>query len=384
MCYPNVCPTMSWLRRSSFVLAITTVGGIGSGAAFLSACGSADAGLEFGVPTNDDAGDAGSTGEVIVPPGDEGADGGVIPDAPTQAKCVASSADLGTVCVHVKKAVDGPAPDSTHGIDGSGALVVMLMPDPWVKTSTPVVVKMFPSPSSGKDSFDVMLDLPKTADIDVKPGKYLPFAVFYDQPGFTTRQIDAGDYVPKMATDWIIPRIDIAAGGAIDVEVDLYPLRSIDVTVSLGTSVHPLGSGTGPLVAGLVGPGSASSANIVGIAQVACADVQYGKPALHLLTTAPATSTLAATDPASEGYGLRVGLFDFASGPDDVSVDPSIVPPAPGAIVNYDATRAPKLKVQDGWVGAPVEAVLDHVVPFVDAVPTDPTPSCTSYGAAPK
>jgi hypothetical protein len=368
---------MSRIRSSSFILAITVVGGIGS---LTSACGSSDSGLEFGVPTNDDVGDAGSTGEVVLPPNDDGADGGVTSETPPEAKCVASSADLGTVCIHVKRAAAGPPIDDVSkalGIDGIGALVVMLMPDPWVKTSAPVVLKMFPSPSSGKDSFDVHADLPKTADLDVKPGKYFPFAVFYDQPGFATRQIDVGDYVPKMSGDWVIPTVEIVAGGAIDLELDLYPLRAMNVNVALAPSVHPVGSGTGPLAAAIMSAGTTTDApKAIGVGSLPCADVVYGKPVVHVLTTAQPSGP--------GGYDVRVGLFDFAAGPDDPTVDPSILPPPPGAIVNYDGTRAPQLVLGDGWVTGPLDATLDHVVPFVDLPPTDPTPNCTAYGAAPK
>jgi hypothetical protein len=237
---------------------------------------------------------------------------------------------------------------------------------------------MFPSPSSGKDSFDVSTDLPKTADLDVKPGTYLPFAVFYDQPGYGTRQIDTGDYVPKMSTDWVIPTVKIDAGAAIDVELDLFPLRSMDVSVSLGSGVHPIGSGTGPLVAGIVAPGTkpdGSDAKIIGIGTVNCADIQ-AKPTVHVLTTASPSGP--------SGYGVRVALFDYAAGPDDPAVDPSIMPPPPGTLVNYDGARVPQLVLGDGWTTGSASATLDHVVPFIDAPPIDPTPNCTAYGAAPK
>lgn len=376
MCYPNRVTTMAWLRRSFFVLALV------GGTSIVVGCGSSEARTEFGKPTSDDA-DAGNGGEVL-PPEDAGTDAtpNVDTDGRADSKCTPTSPtskDQGTVCIRVGRATDGPPVNDetkkTLNIDGDGVLLVALMPDPWVKGSKPAAVRIYPSPST--PHLYVASDLPRTVALDVPAGKYLAFAMFYDQPGYA-RDALAGDWTPKIyGNDWVVPKLTVTGGAGLDAQIDLYPIRTADITVTLATGVHPIGSGSGPLIASLTAPDGV----VIGDGRLGCADVVAGNPVVRLITTAPPSAV------SGVEYSLEVGLYDFAAGPDDPILDPVPGKVPPGSLLNwkFPSSLAGHLLIDKGWVTAPTTVALDHVVPFATSpAPTDPSPSCTAYGAAPK
>ncbi len=277
-----------------------------------------------------------------------------------------------TICVKVTKgsSVAPPHVDADSraiGIDGYGALYVALLADPYAKTAKPIVTRTFPSASSST-RFSIETDLPKVAELTVPPGSYYVVAFFYDQEPAGSRDFAAGDYVPHIENGWDLPKVEVGSGAGRDVEVQLFPVRSVDVTVKLKSGVKPVGNAIGPLMARL---STTSKGDVVGSGFLPCADL--GKPtALRLVTTA-----------SPDTFALKVALFDFAAGPDDPVVDALGTPPPAGSLVDYGGTSTPPtIKLADGWVTPPVTVTLDRVVPY-EPTPSDPTSACVAAGAAP-
>lgn len=353
----------SWSIRG--VLAVVVVGGA-------VACGASES-AQFGSPTLEDAGVTADAPLYDVPLPTEDTAPPPTTDAPVDAfapdKCAPSaSKGNGTVCITARRG-SGVAPRiddgaKAIGIDGVGALVIALMPDPWVKTSKPIVIRSFPSATSTA-KFTVDGDLPKVADFDVAPGSYFAIAYFLDGEPYGARDFQPGDYMPRMSNGLVIPKVDVTAGGTFAAEIDLFPVRAVDIDVRLKSGVRPLGSASGPLRASLSSTGP--DPKMIGEGHLACADLRDGKTqALRLITT---------SDP--DTYWLKVGLFDFAAGPDDPTLD-AAGPPASGSIVNYGGGAYGSVGLSKGWITPTVSIELDRVIPFSGAVPADPTPSCTS------
>ena len=363
MCYPH-----DRNMRSTAIGACALFGSVA-----LVGCSASESRSPFGQPT--DGGSRGEAGdEVVLPDEDAGAD--VHPrtdDGFVQPKCggALKESSNGAVCVRVLKGADGPHIDSVSRalrIDGEGVLVVALMPDPWLRTSKPLAVRTFPSASSSTH-FVIATDLPKIAELEVPPGHYLAMASFYDQPVVGSRDYTAGDFLPKMEGGWVGPKVEVSAGGAMSVEIQLFPVRQVDVTTAARSTLRPFGSGSGPLRVSLW---NRDPFLLLGDGRLKCADVFATKPVVRVITTA---------EPGV--YGARAALYDFAAGPDDPVIDDDGAPPS-GAIVDYDGTTAPaSIAIADGWVSPSVDLTLDRVVPFASTIPVDPTPSCMPYSAAP-
>lgn len=340
-------------------------------------CGSAEATLAFGGGTGP-SGDAG-TDDVDLTPTDSGlgVTDALDPDAYVPGKCGSSAkAGEGSVCIHVNRGAGSTSPhinDESRaiGIDGIGALYVALLDTETLDVvAKPVAYRTFPSASSST-RFSIADDLPKTADISVPPGTYYALAVFYDQDPIGARDFAPGDYVPQLSNKWNLPKAEVTAGRSVEVNLDLFPVRAVDVEVLLKPGVRPVGSGSGPLRAHLVTSGAAPK--IVGVGRLPCADLSAGKPAQVRIVTTSSTGS----------YWVKIALFDFAAGPDDPVLDVFDAPPPPGAIVNYGGSAYASLKLTDGWVSPKQVVELDKVVAFSGPLPADPTPSCVAYTSAP-
>jgi hypothetical protein len=341
-------------------------------------CGSAEATLSFGAGPGGTP--DGGTDDVELPPADTGVSitDASDPDAYVPGKCGSSAkAGEGSVCIHVNRGAGSVSPyineeSRAIGIDGVGALYVALLDTETLDVAMkPIAYRTFPSASSST-KFSINTDLPKTADIAVKPGTYYALAIFYDQEPLGGRDFEPGDYVPHLSNTYSLPKAEVVEGKSIEVSVDLFPVRAVDVGVSLKAGVHPIGSGAGPLRAHLVTSGAGPK--IVGEGRLPCADVSSAdKPTTVRIVTTSSTGS----------YWVKVALFDFAAGPDDPVLDVFDAPPPPGAIVNYGGSAYTALKLTEGWVSPTQFIELDRVVPFTSAVPADPTPSCVAYTSAP-
>lgn len=365
-----------WDRFVRALAGLTLIGGVLGEVG----CGSAEATLSFGGGPGDPV--DGSADDVALPPADTGPLVSDAPDTETfvPGKCGSTAkATEGSVCVHVSRGAGGVSPHISDdsramGIDGNGVLYVALLDTETmdVVATKPVAYRAFPSASSSTPfSIETDLLVPKTADIPVPPGTYYALAVFYDQEPLGARPFAAGDYVPQLSDTLNLPKAEVTVGKSIEVNLELFPVRAIDLSVVLKTGVHPIGSGSGPLRAHLVTTGAGPK--VVGEGRMPCADVSTAKPApVRVITTSGPSS-----------YWVKVALFDFAAGPDDPVLDVFDAPPPAGAIVNYGGSAYASLKITDGWVSPPQTIELDRVVSFTGVAPSDPTPSCLAYTAAP-
>lgn len=330
-------------------------------------CGSASFDAFGGAPTttNDDGAAPGE--DVALPDAPLTIDSGTMPadSGPMPLGCGrASDAGMSNVCVHVTKGAEGPpittAETTTLGIDGNGTLLIALATTPPRKASDLVAVTTLPTVSSGA-KFGI-LDLPKVAELSVPPGKYYVVALFRDAPPYDRSDLMIGDWTPGVIAAKDLPQIDLSDPTVgVAIELPLYPVRGFDATLRLDTSVKPLGSGMGPVRAQMVAPGG----RLVGQGTLPCASVANGTTAtVRVLTTA-----------VPGAFSLQGALFDFATGPDDPTLDAATLPP--GTLASTGTTAD---TLETGWLGAPRALVLNRAVPFGGTIATDPTSAC--YGFA--
>lgn len=350
-------PTVSVRIVCSAALALAL---LGCGSASFDAFGGAP------LPTNEDAAQSGDDvalpdAPIVIDSGTTGSDAGPapIPCGP------ASEPGMSTVCVHVTKGADGPPISADEakslGIDSNGTLLVALAKVPPRKASDLIAVTTLPTVSSGA-KFGIG-DLPKVAELNVPPGKYYVVALFRDAPPFDRSELMIGDWTPGAVNAKDLPTVDLSdPTEGVTIELPLYPVRGFDATLRLDASVKPLGSGMGPARAQMIAP----TGRLAGQGTLACASVAAGTTAtVRVLTTA-----------APGPFTLQGALFDFATGPDDPSLDAATLPAGTLATTGTSATDT----LEAGWLGAPRTLVLNRVVPFSGAIATDPTSAC--YGFA--
>jgi hypothetical protein len=331
-------------------------------------CGSASFDAFGGTPsvTNEDAAPSGD--DVALPDAPIVIDSGTTPNdaGPSPIGCGrASDAGMSNVCVHVTKGAEGPPISADEAkslnIDANGTLLIGLATTPPHKASDLVAVTTLPTVSSGA-KFGIS-DLPKVAELNVPPGKYYVVALFRDAPPYDRSELMIGDWSPGVVAAKDLPQVDLGDPTVgVAIEVPLYPVRGFDATMRLDASVKPLGSAMGPARAQMLAP----SGKLVGQGTLACASVATGTTAtVRVLTTA-----------APGPFTLQGALFDFASGPDDPSLDAATLPAGTLATTGSSATDT----LENGWLGAPRSLVLNRVVPFGGVIATDPTSAC--YGFA--
>ncbi len=334
-------------------------------------CSSASFDAFGGAPTstNDDA--APSNQDVALPdaPMNPDAGGGMnVSDSgvPSSGGCgPAADAGMSNLCVRVTKGADAPpittAESTTLGIDASGTLLVALSVNPPRKASDLVAVTTLPSVSSGA-KFGIA-DLPKVAELAVPPGKYYVLAVFHDAPPYARNELMIGDWAPRAVDAAELPQVDLTdPSQGVALELPIYPVRGFDVSLSLSPRIAPLGSGAGPARVVMNRPAGAR----VGRGTLSCGSVANGGTALVRVLT-----------PFEPGdFTLEGALYDFATGPDDPSLDATALPAGTLATTNPSALDV----LETGWLGAPRALTLDRVIPFTTtAVPPDPTSACYAF-----
>jgi hypothetical protein len=330
-------------------------------------CGSASFDAFGGAPTTTNEDAVASGDDVALPDSPITIDSGTMngDTGPAPLGCGrAGDAGMSNVCVHVTKGAEGPpitaAETANLGIDGNGTLLIALATTPPRKASDLVAVTTLPTVSSGA-KFGI-LDLPKVAELSVPPGKYYVVALFRDAPPYDRSDLMVGDWTPGIIAAKDLPQVDLSDPTVgVAIELPLFPVRGFDTTLRLDASVKPLGSGMGPVRAQMIAP----SGRLVGQGTLPCASVAAGTTAtVRVLTTA-----------APGPFSLQGALFDFATGPDDPSLEAATLPP--GTLATTGGTAD---SLESGWLGAPRSLVLNRVVPFGGVVATDPTSAC--YGFA--
>lgn len=344
--------SMAWVRGASLLAGALLVG-----------CGSS-ASLEFANegPSTVDGGDPNpypDTGSLDpdAPPSSDG----LVPDAGELPKCTPGMGGKGNVCVRVIRAADGPSitADSKDrwGLDGKGAVLIGLAS---LKPSTGEVAFVaqtwFPTESSGAGKL-AATELPKMAELPVLPGTYWAFAMFRDQEPFMRSGVAIGDYIPRMAE---LPQVTVTEGGAINIDVKVYPVRAVDVEVHLTAS--PAGSGAGPAHFWIVD----DSKKVMGEGGASCLDLSGGKSEIVRLYT---------TDTGA--FGVAGALFDYgAAGYDPSGTLPSL---PPGALYTESPLSNTVTIAPGDWLAPTRRRVdLDKLVSLSGAKPADPSLNCAA------
>ncbi len=300
-------------------------------------------------------------------------DAGASDVAPPPSDCPPGTESKVNVCIRVSQGAKGPKLDASLGLDGVGALVVGLSKTPPTKSLTGyswVSKEIFPSVSSGT-AFRMPDDLPKTAEFLVDPGSYYVWAVFRDQEPYE-RAPAVGDYVPIDVVQIEITKDDLAKPKGIGKELKIYPVRGVDVDVSIKTGVKPLGNGIGPLRVRLLGSAGGDGA-VLGESRVACVDlVTLKSTSVKLLTTT-------SIDSSPTTFLVRAGLFDFSNGADDPTLDAALAPA--GSLINLGDDKA--TFDAGAWTAPRVSLLLDHAIPFTGAPGSDPSTICGYTSSAP-
>lgn len=327
-------------------------------------CGSAAFDTYGGTPTVTD--DSGSLDDVALPDAPLPVDTAQPPSdaGPSPDSCLPRADGQANLCVRVSKGAAGPpitADEAGLGIDGIGSLFIALAPAPPRKLTDLVATTTLPSVSSGgKLAVD---DLPRVAELGVKPGKYYVVVLFRDALPYDRTEPQIGDWAPAALEPKELPYVDLSdPTKGVVLDVPLFPVRGFDVNVKLSGSVKPLGSGTGPVRVRM----SASDGKRLGQGTLTCGGVVNGATSLVRVVTHSTSAT----------FTLEGALFDFASGPDDPMLDAS--PLAGGTLVTGAPTAGEALDA--GWLGPTRTIDLQRVIPFAGAVPSDPTSAC--YGVA--
>jgi len=339
-------------------------------AALLAGCGASAAGDMFGNEGDVASAETPDPWDSRDPTLDADAPGSEV--VPPPADCPLGKDGKANICIRVNPGetkVPSISGDVTKelGIDGNGALIIGLTTaPPKAGIATWDMKAIFPSVTSGT-TFRVE-DLPKTAEFAVGPGSYYVWAIFKDQEPYE-RALAVGDYIPDPTK---VIRIDVqkedaTKGVAMARDVRIYPLRAVDVDVSLKPGTKPLGNGIGPTRVRLVA--KADSTSVAAEQLLPCVDFSSGKAtSLRLLTTA-----------TGDAFDMQAVLFDFAGGPDDPSITGPL--PPPGSLLNSipgDARFA-----SGSWMSNRVTISLDRTIAFTGSPPTDASLFCASYATAP-
>lgn len=329
--------------------------------ALLVGCGSS-ASLEFAntPPSEVDSGEPTPYPDTATSDPDAPKADGLVGDGGLEPKCAPGKDGKGNVCVRVLRGADGPSitPDSKDlwGLDGKGAVLIGLAAvKPSAREVAFVVQTWFPTESSGAGKLAAS-ELPKVAELPVAPGTYWAFAMFRDQEPFMRPGVAIGDYIPRIAE---LPQVTITEGAGVNVDINLYPVRAVDVEVHV--TATPAGSGSGPARFWLVNDGK----KIVGEGGASCLDLSGGKSEVVRLFS---------TDTGA--FDVAGALFDFSPVGDDGS---GIVPSLPPGTL-YDDPAGNTVKIAAGDWLAPTRKVLnlDKLVSLGGTKPTDPSPNCST------